>query len=143
MGMRVASLLVHALVVGTFLFYFGTGYWPMLVAPFFHILFFMNDPACYQNHCKAPSAEAETCEMCGMARWRRMRHCYKCERCIHKYDHHCFLMGSCVGEFNHKYYMFFLYAYTANTVAMLLEMQTMIQPTVTLSHTTGIETVSR
>ena len=49
-----------------------------------------------------------------------MRHCYKCERCVHKYDHHCFLMGACVGEFNHKYYILFLYLYTANTVVMLL-----------------------
>lgn len=49
-----------------------------------------------------------------------MKHCYKCQCCIHKYDHHCVLMDICIGEFNHKYYLLFLMSLVYNTLVMLV-----------------------
>ena len=48
-----------------------------------------------------------------------MRHCYKCNQCVHKYDHHCVLMDICIGEFNHRYYLLFLVCFLYNIGKML------------------------
>lgn len=117
------SLAIHFLIIILFIYFHSSTFLPLIIAPILHFLVLNNDSSCHPNHCQIHIQrrfkEERLCQICKLDEWIRMKHCYKCNRCIHKYDHHCFLMGICIGQFNHKYYLLFLYAYLVNTIAML------------------------
>ncbi|KNC53463.1 zinc finger protein [Thecamonas trahens ATCC 50062] len=48
------------------------------------------------------------CEQCQTEQKMRVKHCYKCQRCVYRFDHHCFWVGACVGEKNHVWFYWFL-----------------------------------
>lgn len=67
-----------------------------------------------------------------------MKHCYRCQKCVHKYDHHCVLLDVCIGEANQKYYIAFLYANLYNTVFLLMDLLALIKNDVFIDELTGI-----
>ena len=67
-----------------------------------------------------------------------MKHCYRCQKCVHKYDHHCVLLNICIGEMNQKYYIAFLYAHLYNTVIVLEYLLENVKGNVILDYETGI-----
>ena len=50
----------------------------------------------------------QACEMCGVNKPPRAKHCYDCGRCVRRMDHHCWWLGNCVGERTHRRFLFFL-----------------------------------
>jgi hypothetical protein len=82
----------------------------VLLSPIFHTLILRTPSQCYSNHCQpGEHGQWKACGECGLAQWVRMKHCYRCQVCVHKFDHHCIFLDLCIGEFNHKYFVAFLW----------------------------------
>lgn len=145
MLIRSCSIIIHSILTLLFVWHHPDTFLIMIMAPILHFMILKRDSYCYQLHCHIDITrmfkQERTCQACGLDEWIRMRHCYKCNRCVHKYDHHCVLMGICIGQFNHKYYVLFLYSLTINELIMMFTFQSLI-PNEVIIDEFGIETLT-
>jgi len=63
--------------------------------------------------------ERPFCEVCGLVRPNRAKHCRLCDVCVAGFDHHCPALDSCIGERNHTSFVAYLAVACANAVAVL------------------------
>lgn len=145
MRLREYSIAIHSILIILFIYHHSQSYLLMLAAPCLHLMIILRSSACYKGHChievQRRFKEERLCDVCELDEWIRMRHCYKCNQCVHKFDHHCVLMGVCIGEFNHKHYVLFLYCYLVNTFLLVRAFHLHILGEVTLDEK-GVEHLS-
>jgi len=61
------------------------------------------------------------CSYCEVIKSETSFHCTICNKCVEMFDHHCPFLNSCLGHRNHKYFLLFIFIYSAYLIVLMTE----------------------